>query len=915
MNTCFPNTPLSLNNKPLILIQYQSGKFTISEEAKTLLSKNTNNNIGIISLVGKYRTGKSFLLNRVLLNTTQSGGFGVGPTIRPCTKGIWIWPEPLMIKNKNSPEPFPCYLIDTEGLEAYDEEVNHDSKIFLIAILISSLFIFNSFGPIDENAINSLNFVLNLSKTIKLQETNGGNCINDLIENFPSLFWLLRDFSLRLEDINGKKISEKEYLEYALKDVKLLNTTDSEIDEKNKVRSIIRKYFPERDCFVMVRPVESESDIQILQKLPNEKLRKEFLVQAENFRLKIKEMVKPKTLMKNKVNGCMLIQFMESIISSINNGHIPVIQSSWNYVMKNECIKLIDQYHRKFREEIINYRNNYKKQNFLKDMENFMKKKEEEYLKKYNLIGFIDKDIINEYSFILKKKINEEVEIMHKENEKINEQKFNENIEEMSKTFIDKLNDDKYQNPNLFFIDLQTFKFKIETQYPNFPCKNEIIFDKIMLIIQQFFEKVIIQQKNNYETQLSTYKNNLEKLQKQYKEVLGELSSIKESKSDNLIGLRNQITKEKMKQKGYEDKILSLQNEKKYQKDDYEKQLSNLTKKYNEQIQSITSIKNKNETELHLKDEQLLIMKLTNEKISNLHQQKVSYLQNEANLWKDKYNKIIKEQQNKEQSFKDEISLLRAHNTSLKFEQNESGRKELSSERSEILPIVKEKLKVMQKKENENDVKIQQLQNEIFNLQVYKQIIEQSKLFTCKFCNDTFDYNFMKKHFLQCNPLSNRSFVKKNTSTVKPRINLLNHFNEQFSNTEKKIKNNKKLSVTIEQHKISNNVEYQININHKREQWTISKTINQFANLYKTLKSLFRGLVEMPSSGDFLLASNYILNAENNATLLETFLNDLISNETIYNSKPLKIFLSLDTHVINPNSSIDMENINLRKSI
>lgn len=150
---------------------------------------------------------------------------------------------------------------------------------------------------------------------------------------------------------------------------------------------------------------------------------------------------------------------------------------------------------------------------------------------------------------------------------------------------------------------------------------------------------------------------------------------------------------------------------------------------------------------------------------------------------------------------------------------------------------------------------------------------------------------------------------------MKPRINLLNHFNEKFSNTEKKIKNNKKLSVTIEHHKISNNVEYQININHKKEQWTISKTISQFANLYKTLKSLFRGLVEMPSSGDFLLASNYILIAENNATLLETFLNDLISNETFYNSKPLKIFLSLDTHVINPNSSIDMENINLRKSI
>jgi hypothetical protein len=31
-----------------------------------------------------YRTGKSYLLNRMLLN--RSGGFGVGPTINPCTK-------------------------------------------------------------------------------------------------------------------------------------------------------------------------------------------------------------------------------------------------------------------------------------------------------------------------------------------------------------------------------------------------------------------------------------------------------------------------------------------------------------------------------------------------------------------------------------------------------------------------------------------------------------------------------------------------------------------------------------------------------------------------------------------------------------------------------------------------------------
>jgi hypothetical protein len=46
--------------------------------------------IGIISVAGMYRTGKSYLLNRMLLN--RSGGFGVGPTINPCTKVSLLHP-------------------------------------------------------------------------------------------------------------------------------------------------------------------------------------------------------------------------------------------------------------------------------------------------------------------------------------------------------------------------------------------------------------------------------------------------------------------------------------------------------------------------------------------------------------------------------------------------------------------------------------------------------------------------------------------------------------------------------------------------------------------------------------------------------------------------------------------------------
>ena len=89
----------------------------------------------------------------------------------------------------------------------------------------------------------------------------------------------------------------------------------------------------------MVRPVEEESDLQNLQNLPDERLRKEFLEQAKLFRNKVMKKIKPKIFRKKNLNGFLLIQLIQSILDSINNGSIPVIENSWKYVMENECIK------------------------------------------------------------------------------------------------------------------------------------------------------------------------------------------------------------------------------------------------------------------------------------------------------------------------------------------------------------------------------------------------------------------------------------------------------------------------------------------------------------------------------------------------------------------------------------------------
>jgi hypothetical protein len=192
-----------------------------------LTSINTKcRNLAIITVVGKYRTGKSYILNRVLLQ--QNCGFEVGPTINACTKGLWIWPQPVQITEGE--EPVYALVMDTEGLGSLEEGENTDTKIFLMAMLLSSYFIYNSVGNIDEKAIQSLSLIVNLSKL--LQKGNPKD-MDDIINCFPSFLWLVRDFALRLEDDKGKPMLPHEYLANALK---LQQGKSEMVERKNSIR-------------------------------------------------------------------------------------------------------------------------------------------------------------------------------------------------------------------------------------------------------------------------------------------------------------------------------------------------------------------------------------------------------------------------------------------------------------------------------------------------------------------------------------------------------------------------------------------------------------------------------------------------------------------------------------------------------
>ena len=318
--------------KAILFIECTEEGFQVTEEAKQILMKYSNKHLGLISIVGKYRTGKSYFINKILLEKTNQDGFKVGPTINPCTKGLWMWTETIKSQNPETPD-LEFLVVDCEGFGGCDEDSNHDARIFLLAILLSSFFIYNTQGNIDENSLETLSTVISLAKDVKLKHgANSESDMETLQNSFPSLLWVVRDFSLKLIDQNNNDMTPKQYLEKALLPIK--GNSDS-IEKKNTIRRLVKHFFVEKDLVTLVRPTELESDLQRLDKT-DKYLRKEFIEQCNGAQRKILRKAKAKIVNNLTFNGEMILSLAMAYTKSINSGKTPVIHNALTYVCNSQ---------------------------------------------------------------------------------------------------------------------------------------------------------------------------------------------------------------------------------------------------------------------------------------------------------------------------------------------------------------------------------------------------------------------------------------------------------------------------------------------------------------------------------------------------------------------------------------------------
>ncbi|KAI4590775.1 hypothetical protein MJG53_001824 [Ovis ammon polii x Ovis aries] len=104
---------------PICLVENDNEILSVNQKALQILEK-ISQPVVVVAIVGLYRTGKSYLMNRL---AGQNHGFPLGSTVQSETKGIWMWCVPHPSKENHT-----LVLLDTEGLGDVEKEVIKNKK-------------------------------------------------------------------------------------------------------------------------------------------------------------------------------------------------------------------------------------------------------------------------------------------------------------------------------------------------------------------------------------------------------------------------------------------------------------------------------------------------------------------------------------------------------------------------------------------------------------------------------------------------------------------------------------------------------------------------------------------------------------------------------------------------------------------
>ncbi|GMH93621.1 hypothetical protein TrST_g2917 [Triparma strigata] len=256
--------------------------FNLNEEALTaVLNKApSNRKVSVISCVGAFRSGKSFLLSNFLrylryyevdektgdVKSRDEGGekwYTTGGKLSENdrfewrggserhTTGIWIWSHPFTLRGANG-ELLSVYVVDTQGLFDNETTMSLTASIFGLSTLLSSYSIYNVAKQISEDSLQHLALFSEYGRTAS--DLGGdGDKKAEKTKPFQKLEFLVRDWqNFEVEDPSTEddfaemEASMNSYIQSVI--------ADRDAVDLKETREQIATCFEKVDAFLLPHP-------------------------------------------------------------------------------------------------------------------------------------------------------------------------------------------------------------------------------------------------------------------------------------------------------------------------------------------------------------------------------------------------------------------------------------------------------------------------------------------------------------------------------------------------------------------------------------------------------------------------------------------------------------------------------------
>lgn len=282
-----------------------SGFTVVKETLSKIVTGAQNRKVAVVSVVGPYHSGKSFLLNALIGRTNV---FSVGPKTSPETMGLWLCRTNVTLPSRPDVE---VWFVDSEGFFGPQVSESYDAKTFTLSLLLADEFVYNTVKIIDSQAVALLEMLARRAQLFRVKssvvETQSG--LEHKLTSLPHLTWVVEDFVQTQEE----GVSNTQWLESYL-------TADG-VDQP-----YLKKLFPNLAVRSLFLPATSRQALADLSRVPFSDLTSEFRSDLAVLR---KSIISGLEQREKYLTPSDLSQAIYFLATALDKGLFPQLPSLW----------------------------------------------------------------------------------------------------------------------------------------------------------------------------------------------------------------------------------------------------------------------------------------------------------------------------------------------------------------------------------------------------------------------------------------------------------------------------------------------------------------------------------------------------------------------------------------------------------